>query len=365
MELVLRYLELAGETGLPVALKDFENVMFKLGIVRGSPEHFVLAWSDLQMRQERGEPAGADDLLAENPAWADQVRGMTRLDGLLRGVSASTRSRIEEAVSARGWSIGRVLKDGRRFLTALATREGPGGTGGPVVLKAGFGASSLRFLKREFLLGRTLSQSHFLRPLAIEASEDVAWTTMELATGGSLDRAAAGLPASHLPALWLQAARALADLHERMVCHNDIKASNLFLDGDPAAPRVRLGDLQLATREGKPVHRHRQVWDHPDWEPGSPARRRDDVYRLAMTFAWILDPEIAEPACASHQARLERVHRMPEPLRKPLSHCLAAEPIDRIDTGMELVRLLRGAFAPPQGPRSAVTVSNQAVPGGR
>jgi hypothetical protein len=128
-----------------------------------------------------------------------------------------------------------------------------------------------------------------------------------------------------------------------MICHNDIKASNLLLDRHDGQTRVRLADLEHATREGKPVNRLRAVWDHPEWEPGQVARRRDDIYRLGMTIAWLLDPEITLPERLNSKARLEIASKLPAPFRDPLIQSLRDESLERIDNGAELHRVLNGS----------------------
>jgi serine/threonine protein kinase len=344
MELVLRYLELAGETGAPLRLDDFDHLLDKLHIRRGGPEHFVLVWSDFQIRRDRGELCTLEDLIAAYPMWADKIRGMNQLSGYLRGMNSMGRLKMEQTLFKKGWAIDHVLKEGKRYLTCLAKQDTDpeADSSRPVVLKAGFGASSIRQLKREYLLGRTLNPDFFVRPLTIEALDNVAWITMELAPGGSLD-VAPMKDHQEIHHLWLQLSRGLAYLHDRMICHNDIKASNILLDSHNGQVRGRLADLQLATREGKAVNRHRSIWDHPTWDGGDISRRRDDVYRLAMTVAWLLDPVIAKPDNNSTRARLDCVARMPEAFRQPLSLCLKDDPLERIDNGLELHRLLKGS----------------------
>ncbi len=344
MELVLRYLELAGETGAEVNLDDLDPLLDKLCIGRGGPEHFVLVWSDFQIRRDRGELTSLEELISAYPMWADKIRGMNQLSGYLRGMNSVGRLKMEQTLFRKGWAIDHVLKEGKRFLTCLARQDSDpdGALSRPVVLKAGFGSSSIRQLKREYLLGRTLNPDFFVRSLTIEALDNVAWVTMELAPGGSLD-VAPMKDHQEIHRVWVQLSKGLAYLHDRMICHNDIKASNILLDSHHGLVRGRFADLQLATREGKTVYRHRSIWDHPTWDGGNISRRRDDVYRLAMTVAWLVDPGIATPDNNSTRARLECVAQMPEAFRQPLSMCLKDDPLERIDNGLELHRLLKGS----------------------
>lgn len=346
LNLLLRFMEMAGDSGLPLSAADLEPMLDKLGVARGGQDHFTLVWADYQLHRARGQSASLEQLKHRYPHWAAKFDNMQALEKHLGDFAQVARRKMEQKLQARGYHIVNTLKVGQRSITCLATPPLSSADSSlplaPVVLKAGFGAYQFRSMKREYLLARTLHADSFLRPIGLEASEDVAWLLSEYCPLGSLDQAS---PVSHadLWRFWTQSAKSLALLHNRMICHNDIKASNMLLDRHTGQTRVRLADLEHATREGKPVNRQRAVWDHPEWEPGQGARRRDDVYRLGMTIAWLLDPEITRPERLTTKARLETVSELPAPFRDPLIQSLRDENLERIDNGAELHRVLNGS----------------------
>jgi serine/threonine protein kinase len=348
LNLLLRFIELAGESGVVLSPVDLEPLMTKLGLERGSQGHFTLVWAHFQANRRNGK-AGNGELEAlklQYPHWSAKFDSMLTLENYLGGLAKGCLEKVQKKLLAKGYRIVRELKVGQRSLCCLVhpPLSGADLTSPlvPQVIKAGFGAYQLRLLKREYLLGRTLNPDYFLRPMSIEASDDVAWLTFEYLPMGSLEKAGK-LSHPDIWQFWARAAKALAFLHQRMICHNDIKASNLILDRDNGQARIRVSDLEHSTREGKPVNRLRAIWDHPDWEPGQPARRRDDVYRLGMTIAWLLDPEIALPERNSTKARLDTVSRLPAPFRDPLIQSLRDESLEQIDNGAELHRVLHGS----------------------
>ena len=347
VNLLLQFMELAGDSGVALSLDDLAPLMDKLAIRRGGQGHFTLVWANHHRMRGIGPTAPTlDDLKRQYPQWSAKFDRLAALEGYLGDIAQASRLRVTGILQARGYQIIRDLKAGQRSFTCLATPPTAPGqelySMVPMVLKAGFGAYQLRLLKREYLLGRTLNSNYCLRPASIEARDDVAWITLDYCPMGSLEKAN-GLSHEEIWQFWVQSAKALAHLHQRMVCHNDIKASNLLLDSHKGKTRVLLSDLEYATREGKPVNRQRAVWDHPEWETGQAARKRDDVYRLGMTIAWLLAPGIALPEKLSTTSRLEVVSHLPAPFQDPLIQCLRDESLERIETGAELHRVLNGS----------------------
>ena len=357
LNLLLNFMVQAWESGVSLSAADLDPMLDKLGVSRGGPGHFTLVWADYQMRRSRGQSASLDDLKRQNPQWSTKFDNMQQLESHLGNFAQMARCKVDEKLRALGYHIVSYLKTDSRSLTCLANPP-PSPSGqmlpqAPVVLKARFGVYQLRMLKREFMLGRTLHPDAFVRPMGLEAREDVAWLLSEYCPMGSLEKVDS-LSRVDIWRFWTQAAKSLALLHSRMICHNDIKASNLLLDRHQGQTRVRLADLEHATREGRPVNRQRTVWDHPEWEAGQAARRRDDVYRLGMTIAWLLEPGISLPEKITSKARLDIAARLPAPFREPLILSLRDEILDRIDSGTELHRVLKGSSDQlhlPDGPR--------------
>lgn len=350
VDLVNRYLDFAEHAGIPVALGDFDSLLNKLGIKKGSEEHFSLVWSDLARKGRNNDPAALDELKKAHPGWAEKIERMAHLESVLNVAFQSTRIRLSELVGQLGLQIEEKLKTSRAIDTYVVSRL----PGSPrfstfteserFVIKAGFGPVALKLLKREFLAGRSLDPSLFIRPVTLEAKEDITWVSLDYASGGSLERSPR-LELGEIWHAWKQMAKALASMHEKLLCHNDIKASNIMISTSGISRTYRIGDLQLVTREGKPIPRYPDIWDHPDWEPGQLARRRDDIYRLGMTIAWMIDSRIASPEFGPNEKRLSLVGAMPAPFAEPLRLCLNDDPLDRIDNGTELHRVLKGSKA--------------------
>lgn len=343
VDLIQKFLEFSDKIGVILRLKDFEPLFEKLGISLGSTEHFVLAWSDYQLRKNRGETPLDGEIFNGYPDWAEKFREVQNLGSLLDKTSGISRSKIENALKSKNWHIEKIIKSSKFFLSCSASQRGGAEdrheNSQKFFVKAGIGQRAMRLLNKEFRFSLRLQGKGFVRPKTLEVHRSVAWITAELAEGESLEKAPK-LTSKEIWIIWTQAAKALAALHKRKLCHNDVKASNLILDYQKGFPRVRFCDFQLSGKDGAKVPREKDLWDPPRWHGGSRGGCFLDTYRLAMTVAWLLDPSIACPTKKSIQARLDAIKYFPDPFRKPLKLCLTENPLGRVNNAMELYRIL-------------------------
>ncbi len=103
-------------------------------------------------------------------------------------------------------------------------------------------------LLREAQALATLSHPNVVTVHELGTAGGEVFIAMELVDGVTLDRVLAERPHtwSEVLALFVQAGRGLAAVHERGMVHRDFKPSNVFVD---RAGRVRVGDFGLACRD--------------------------------------------------------------------------------------------------------------------
>jgi eukaryotic-like serine/threonine-protein kinase len=106
------------------------------------------------------------------------------------------------------------------------------------------GGQPLRLLREAQALAR-LAHPNVVGVHDVGVHEDRIFLAMELVEGTTLDVELAARPRSWraLLALFVQAGRGLAAVHDKGLIHRDVKPSNIFVDGEG---RARIGDFGLA-----------------------------------------------------------------------------------------------------------------------
>jgi len=352
LQIALRLLEQGHANGVAHPLETVETVLPSLGIHPGSEDHFLLVYRAQQfLRQEDGHRLPSPMAFGRRfPQWQSRAEQMARLEESLDTIRTVCGDLIRSTLEEQGWKLIHPIKEGDRRRIHLARRKGDE----LEVVKASVGMDSFGPLKREFLLGRRLPARAFVPTTGFGVAGEVSWFSMEFADGGTLANAGRPGGEEHTPTSlrqvwrwWRETARALAMLHRQNLCHNDLKASNIFLHTTPTGRhRARVGDLQLVSRDGGRVAREPDQWDHPRVVENGTAHRADDIYRLAMTILWLLDGRAAEGDHADNGRRLRLAGAQPAPFREPLVACLRDRRSERVDNGMELCRALMTARQP-------------------
>jgi len=214
-------------------------------------------------------------------------------------------------------------------------------------------ATAVQTIRREALIGRTVSHPHLMPVLATNVSEPPYYIAMPCLTGATL---ASQIGRGNLPdlpvALWIarQVAEALAALHEETgLMHCDIKPSNVFVGPDG---HVTLFDLGLA----RPADQASNIANRPvvgTMHYVAPemivstlaADIRSDIYSLGVMLYESLTGRL--PFEADNPAEIAVLHRQAVPT-----------PIDRYQSDLprEVVDLVRSMLAKeplrrPQTPR--------------
>lgn len=103
--------------------------------------------------------------------------------------------------------------------------------------------------KREFRSAARLTHPNCLKVFALDRDGERWFFTMELMTGGCLDRRVQ-LPPDAVLAVTLQALAALDHIHAKQIIHRDIKPANILLgaaaDATNGLPRAKLSDFGIA-----------------------------------------------------------------------------------------------------------------------
>jgi len=235
-----------------------------------------------------------------------------------------------------------------------------------------------------------------LKHPGIVAIHDILWEegapylVMERLEGMTLrERLRSGpLPEEEARALWLQAARAVAEAHRQGVIHRDLKPENLFLT---PAGAVKVLDFGLAKRLGgtdatatHPLQTQEGVllgtlaYLSPEQARGEPATRRSDVHALGLILLEMLTgrPAFRKGTAAETLAAILaedplRGLRLPAWAQGLLQAALAKEPDQRPPDAAALEdeptrTLALGSPASPRGrvPRWALGLVALAVCGG-
>ena len=224
-------------------------------------------------------------------------------------------------------------------------------------------AAAVRF-EREVRLSSGLTHPHTVRVFDYGTTEDgLLYYAMELLGGASLAqlvRAEGPMPAARAVHLVTQAARALAEAHDRGIVHRDVKPENLFVTvagGESDFVKVldfgiARGDAEAAdlTRTGAVPGSPSTM--SPEVICGGRATAASDVYGLGAVLYFLLTgrpPFGGEGAASTLIAHLhedvvppgERApHPVPHDVEAIVMRCLAKSPGDRFADGRALADAL-------------------------
>ncbi|XP_050690952.1 serine/threonine-protein kinase SBK2-like [Eriocheir sinensis] len=134
-----------------------------------------------------------------------------------------------------------------------------------------------------------------------------------------------GTPAAALLRALAQLAATLRAMHERRLCHNDLKFDNVLLDGAPDAPAARatLVDMGAVRRTGaRPYHGRQLSGDKypylaPEVLRGGPVSPASDAFSLGWMLEGVLDAlPPASPARAAQGRGVARQCMHQDPARR-------------------------------------------------
>jgi eukaryotic-like serine/threonine-protein kinase len=220
--------------------------------------------------------------------------------------------------------------------------------------------------EREARATAELTHPNTVRVLDFGVTDDGLWFyAMELLEGETLDqlvRREGPLRPERAAHLVLQAARALAEAHQRGIIHRDIKPQNLFVTAmggerdfikllDFGIARViRSDSKEMLTRTGALAGT--PAYFSPELAGGEHANERSDIYGLGAVLYQALTGQppfpgndltsliaaiLFDPVRPIAEVRGEAV---PADLEAIALRCLAREPSDRFESAMELVQAL-------------------------
>ena len=332
-----RYLEDSHHLGVERSLEAVESLFPGLGFQPNGPEHVYLIFLDYEIRLEKGETLTIKDLLKRYPGCAEQLQALEQLDDSLSSLQDINQQSMQKAVNQHGWHVLNVIKKSAKKMVCLASCPR---LAGKYVLKVVLGRPEILGLQQEYKLLSGMPNKLFLHTMGMKIWGDIGWIVLEHAPLGTM--ADAQKPSlGQLLAWWQQCAEGLAWLHHHYLCHNDVKASNIFLSPlRPNFSKAMLGDLRLATREGRVVKRESDLWDPPNVGKPVHARKENDIYRLAMTVAWVFAPQIIDESMRGPGKRLSCLDELPQMLQQPLRMCLQENSINRIQDGHHLLQVL-------------------------
>ncbi|MEZ4406281.1 MAG: protein kinase [Polyangiales bacterium] len=219
---------------------------------------------------------------------------------------------------------------------------------------------------REANAARSLTHPNIIRVFESDAKGPVAWMSMELLEGQSLEERLALGPLSPREALTLMVpvASAVAAAHAAGIIHRDLKPANIFMCRDGTAKVLDFGiarnhsDFAITgTREmpGTPAYLS------PEQCRGKKATAASDLYALGVTLFEALAGELpfngsATAVIVAHAHKVapllrERAPAVPEALEALVARLLAKEPAERPPSAEALMKELEAIAAtlpPPE-----------------
>ncbi|MFJ2168435.1 protein kinase domain-containing protein [Streptomyces griseofuscus] len=259
-----------------------------------------------------------------------------------------------------------------RLPRSAALKFLPTGTGTPRQL-----AHLRELIEREVALLRRLRQPRLIRMYETLVVDDPGRPALDGATVLVLERARASLSAllaaeprpAAGPALLVQIAEGLGQLHRAGWVHGDLKPANVLLMADGSA---RLADFNMAA-ELEGTHGYTPAFSTPDYTPpellwaeigerGRPIRPSADIWafgvlaHLVLTGSFPLPggtPSARRDAAVAYARGTEELRlsaELPDAWREIVRDCLARTHADRIGTGA-LLRRVTAAAGTGRAPR--------------
>lgn len=213
----------------------------------------------------------------------------------------------------------------------------------------------LRF-EREAQIASSLTSPHTVKIFDYGASDDgIAYIAMEFLRGLDLADLVLGFgPMDVRRAVHMirQAARSLAEAHERGLVHRDVKPANLFALSSPDAPDfVKVLDFGLVRERTRPAAEDTQegmtvgtpTYMAPEQFLGADVSPASDVYALGATLYYLLTGAPPFDDRGAGDAGLWRAHsvrplvpvsqrrgeEVPRELERIIACCMAKHPADR------------------------------------
>ncbi|HZZ71672.1 MAG TPA: serine/threonine-protein kinase [Pirellulales bacterium] len=219
-------------------------------------------------------------------------------------------------------------------------------------------AQVVNLLRREALVGRSVSSPHLVSVLASQVQEPPYYVAMPCLVGWTLaERFAAGRRISVPQALWIarQTAQALEALHSAGWLHGDIKPSNIFISPDGHVTLLDLGFAQPLENSScalvGPLLGTLHYIAPEALISTTQTDQRSDIYSLGMTLYQMLSGHLAfnteDPAELIEQHLRQPVReirsqypQLPIEITSLVYQMVAKNPLRRPQTAHELVRRL-------------------------
>jgi serine/threonine-protein kinase len=219
-------------------------------------------------------------------------------------------------------------------------------------------AQAVRLLKREALVGQSVSHPHLIPILYASVQQSPRFVVMPWLEGATLEqRLAAGQRIDLPQVLWIarQMAEALDALHQAGWMHGDVKPSNIMLSPDGHATLLDLGFARRWDETGSAVDRCVLGTFHyiaPEFLTSAiRADIRSDIYSLGAVLYRILAGRL--PFAGDDLADLASQHKqsLPPELRRIAPHLpagvarlihqmLSKDPLRRPQNPRELIEIL-------------------------
>jgi len=301
----------------------------------------------------------------------------TPMAGATPGTAAAPGAEEELAPGALAgaWRVEGLLARGGHGLVYLATHRGSGRRAALKVLQRRF-ADAPEMAARFVREGVILSRLH--HPAVVEylelglLADGRPFCAMELLEGRTLQehlRTRGRLAPEEALALLAPVCAALEAAHAAGIVHRDVKSSNVFLAGDPPAPRLL--DFGVAkptapeaaglTAVGERVGSAHAM--SPEQIRGEPVDARTDVYALGVLLHQLVTGAL--PFTAAEPAELERLHLegappaasrtapVPPAVDEVIARAMAKAPAGRFPSAAAFLDALRAAAEPDPAARQA------------